>query len=238
MRLLASSFVCSVFLFILWYIASKVWDVHVDFEETEMENGMIAIKQAVNTAVDRCLTTVRTAENGKLGCTYDYGDLDYISLTFNVTTQKISADLSRSLPFSSSLQCHNPKGGCHTLVLFLVGWWFGSRHSILFMIVLFMVILFVCLFMYPVVMTFVSSVKDLLSSNRSRNQHSHHSMSSQAYNDGSYPSSSSFDASLSKLSTISSSHTPPPPQSYVHGQKPSVLNTLRQRYIEPDRVEL
>lgn len=161
MKLLWSSVICGIFLLILWILASKVWDIHVQFEETEMENGKVAINQAVNLAIDRCLSTVRTSESGKLECKYDYGDLDYISLTFNVTIQKVAVGISRSVPFSNSLQCHNPKGECHTIILFLVGWWFGSRHSILFCIVLFVVILFVCLFMYPVVIAFTSSILEL-----------------------------------------------------------------------------
>jgi len=133
----------------------------MQFEETEMENGKVAIKQAVNTAVDRCLSNVRTTESGKLECKYDYGDLDYVSLTFNVTIQKVATGISRCIPFSGSLQCHNPKGECHTIILFLVGWWFGSRHSILFSIVFFGVVLFVCFVMYPVVISFTSSISEL-----------------------------------------------------------------------------
>lgn len=159
--LLFSSIIFGIFLFVSWLLASKIWDVHVQFEETEMENGKFAIKQAVTTAIDRCLTTFRSTDDGKISCDYDYGDLDYISLTFNVTTQRVAVDLSRSMPFSSSLQCNNPKGSCHTLVLFMVGWWFGSRHSILFVIVMLAVVLYVCLFMYPVVMSMMYSIKSL-----------------------------------------------------------------------------
>jgi hypothetical protein len=152
-------------------MTARIWDVHVQFEETEMENGKVAIRQAVNTAIERCLSTVRTEADGKLGCTFDYGDLDYISLTFNVTTQKIASDLSRSMPFQSVLQCNIPKKECHTIILFLVGWWFGSRHSILFGIVLSAFMVFVCIFIFPIVVTMFYSGQELVTVENSKRVH-------------------------------------------------------------------
>jgi hypothetical protein len=146
---------------LFWAVSSRIWDIHVQFEETEMENGKVAIQQAVNSSIEKCLSTARTSDGGKLECNVDYGDLDYISLTFNVTIQRVAVGISRGLPFSKALNCHNTKGECHTIVLFLVGWWFGSRHSILFCIVLFAVVVFVCIVMYPVVMSFISSIYEL-----------------------------------------------------------------------------
>lgn len=170
LKFLWSSVLCFVFLYLFWIAASRIWDIHVQFEETEMENGKEAIRQAVNISVERCLSTARTSDSGKLQCNIEYGDLDYISLTFNVTIQKVAVGISRGIPFSKALQCHNTKGECHTIVLFLVGWWFGSRHSILFCIVLFAFVVFVCIFMYPIVMSFISSVYELSKQERRYNQ--------------------------------------------------------------------
>lgn len=218
--LLFSSVIFGIFLFVLWLLASKIWDVHVQFEETEMENGKFAIKQAVTTAIDRCLTTFRSTDDGKISCDYDYGDLDYISLTFNVTTQRVAADLSRSMPFSTSMQCNNPKGSCHTLVLFLVGWWFGSRHSILFVIVMLAVVLYVCIFMYPVIMSIICSTKALFESKERDKEHA-----------DKYTTKVDLDANLNRsYISYQAEH-----EAKVNHAPIYQFDTVRSRFIDPKK---
>lgn len=151
-RVVTAFLVIVVFIAITYMLGGWLWDMHERFEDVAHSNLRGVVRQVAHEAVRHCLRNLTTSGDQPTTCTWDTGDstqFDVRELSFRITVNTITLHITESIPLGRYLYCTARQSTCHMWILYVVNWWFGSRHSILFGVVMFALIAVVCMFIYP-----------------------------------------------------------------------------------------